>query len=164
MAFVTGTLSPVRAASSILSDALSSRRPSAGTASPASSSTTSPGTSRLLSSTRCSPPRSTLHFAAVMVCSASMAASALLSCTTPSTALSSTTARMMNTSVKLSPESAFVAADTAAAAIRMSSIGSFSCWKKRWRSVAFGASCSLFGPCRSRRAVASSAVRPDGEE
>ena len=66
-ALFTGTLSPVRAASSILRDALSRSLPSAGTASPASSITTSPGTSWLLSMTICFPSLITLHFAAVIV-------------------------------------------------------------------------------------------------
>ena len=128
---LTGTLSPVRAASSIFMEALSKMRPSAGTASPASSSTTSPGTSRRLSIVTCCPSRSTLQVAAVMVWRASMAASALLSCTTPRTAFSSTTSRMMMTSVKLSWDRILVTADTAAAASRISSMGSFSCCTNR---------------------------------
>ena len=104
MTLCTGTLSPVRAASSICKLALSSRRPSAGTASPASKITTSPGTSSSECSSTCLPSRSTLLVAAVMVCNASMAASALLSWYTPRMAFSSTTIRMMNTSAKPSPE------------------------------------------------------------
>ena len=77
--FSTGTLSPVRAASSTFRLALSSTRASAGTASPASSTTTSPGTSCSLFSVSCLPPRSTLLVAAVICCRASMAFSALLS-------------------------------------------------------------------------------------
>ena len=156
----TGTLSPVRAASSIFREADSSSRPSAGTASPASNSTTSPGTRSALCSTVILPSRSTLLVAAVMVCRASMAASALLSCTTPKTAFSSTTARMMITSVSFSPERMLVTADTAAAAIKISSIGSFNCCKKRWRLVIFLASCRRLGPCFSRRAAASCEVSP----
>ena len=110
------------------------------------------------------PPRSTLHLAAVMVCSASMAASALLSCTTPSTAFSSTTMRMMNTSVKLSPLRALVTADTAAAASSISSMGSFSCARNRWSTEGFSASFSLLGPCLASRSAACSSVSPVGEE
>ena len=93
-----------------------------------------------------------------------MAASALLSCTTPSTAFSSTTTRMMNTSVKLSPLSALVTADTAAAAIRISSMGSFSCARNRCSREGFSASFSLLGPCLARRSAASASVRPVGQE
>ena len=60
-----------------------------------------------------------------------MAASALLSCTTPRMAFSSTTSRMMMTSVKLSWDRILVTADTAAAASRISSMGSFSCCTNR---------------------------------
>ncbi len=77
--FSTGRLSPVRAASSIFSAAVSTSRPSAGTAQPASSSTTSPGTSSRLATVAGRPPRSTRLWAAVIFCSASMAFSALLS-------------------------------------------------------------------------------------
>ena len=87
----------------------------------------------------------------------------MLSCTTPSTAFSSTTARMMNTSVKLSPLRALVTALMAAAASRISSIGSFSCVKKRFQKPGFSASFSLLGPCAASRAAASAAVRPSGE-
>ena len=75
-------------------------------------------------------------------------------------ALSSTTARMINTSVKLSPLSALVTAETAAAAMRISSMGSFSWVRKRWRREGFSASFSLLGPNLARRASASAAVRP----
>ena len=99
-----------------------------------------------------------------MVCRASMAASALLSCTTPSTAFSSTTMRMMNTSVKLSPLRALVTADTAAAASRISSMGSFSWVRKRWSRVGFSASCNLLGPYSASRSAACCSVRPVGQE
>ena len=102
--FSTGTLSPVRAASSAFRLALSMMRQSAGTASPASRMTMSPGTSSSLRSMTIFPSRSTLLVAAVISWRASMAFSALLSWYTPSTALMSTTIRMMNTSAKLSPE------------------------------------------------------------
>ena len=82
---------------------------------------------------------------------------------TPSTALSRTTTRIMNTSVKLSPDRAFVTAETAAAASRISSIGSLSCWKKRWRTVVFFASASLFSPYLSRRSSACSSLSPEAE-
>ena len=55
----TGALSPVRAASWSSSVAEVTIRPSAGTTSPASSSTTSPGTSLVESSSSTAPPRRT---------------------------------------------------------------------------------------------------------
>ena len=66
LCFSTGTHSPVSAASSTFRLALSRMRASAGTASPASSTTTSPGTSSsLFGASRCFPSRSTLLVAAV---------------------------------------------------------------------------------------------------
>ena len=100
---LTGTDSPVRAASSIFMLALSMIRPSAGTESPASSTTISPGTSSSLFKVTIFPSRITLLVAAAISCRAAMAASALLSCTTPSTALIITTAIIIITSVKDSP-------------------------------------------------------------
>ena len=79
MNFVTGTLSPVRAASSIFMLALSRMRPSAGTASPASSTTTSPTTRSSLRTETILPSRRTLLVAAAICCKASMAFSALFS-------------------------------------------------------------------------------------
>src|SRR5699024_2699636 len=119
-----------------------------------------PGTSWALWIETCLPSRSTLQLAAVMVCRASMAASALLSWKTPSTAFSSTTIRMIKTSAKLSPEMKLVTAETAAAIIRMMSMGSFSCSMKRWSRVGFSASFSLLGPSFSSRAAASALLRP----
>ena len=49
-----------------------------------------------------------------------------LSCTTLSMAFSRTTIRMINTSARLSPAMMLVTAETAAATIRMISMGSFS--------------------------------------
>ena len=164
MSLLTGTDSPVRAASSIFMEAFSMIRPSAGTASPASSTTTSPGTSSSEWRETCLPSRSTLQVAAVMVCSASMAASALLSCTTPKMALSSTTAMMIMTSAhSFSPESMPVRAETAAAIIRMMSMGSFSWARKRCSKVGLGASLSLLGPYFSCRFWASAVERPSAE-
>ena len=71
-----------------------SRRRSAGTRSPASISTTSPGTSASTGSTCRVPPRSTRAWGDSMSRSASMAASALPSCITPTMALVSTTVRI----------------------------------------------------------------------
>ena len=76
---LTGTLSPVRAASSIFMLALVRMRPSAGIASPASRITTSPTTRSSLWMVTIFPSRSTLDVAADICCRASMAFSALLS-------------------------------------------------------------------------------------
>ena len=103
MNFVTGTLSPVSAASSILRLALSSSLPSAGTASPASSSTTSPTTSSAEGTTVTLPPRSTRLVAADIACSASIAFSALFSWYTPRAAFTMTTNSMIITSAAPSP-------------------------------------------------------------
>ena len=150
---LTGTDSPVSAASSIWREADSMILPSAGTASPASRTITSPGTSSSEWRDTCSPSLMTLQVAAVIVWSASIAASALLSWSTPRMALRSTTMRMMNTSASPSGSAGFwmlcrivVPADTAAATIRMISIGSFSCSMKRWKFVFFSASFSLLWP------------------
>ncbi len=122
--------------------------PSAGTASPASSITMSPGTRSEEWSTLILLSLNTLHVAAVIVCRASIAASALLSWITPSTALRSTTATMITTSVHSpSPLTMPVRALTAAAIIKMMSIGSLSWARKRWKTPGFSASLSLFGPC-----------------
>lgn len=57
--FSTGTDSPVRAASSLVRFLTSTRRRSAGTRSPDSSSTTSPGTSSSAGTRRTAPARTT---------------------------------------------------------------------------------------------------------
>ena len=79
MNLLTGTLSPVRAASSIFMLALMRMRPSAGIASPASRITMSPTTRSSLWMVTIFPSRSTLDVAADICCRASMAFSALLS-------------------------------------------------------------------------------------
>ena len=121
----SGTDSPVRAASSTLSEAASIILPSAGTLSPASRTTMSPGTSSWLSMVIIVPPRSTLDLAAVICLRASMASSALFSCTTPSTELRITTKSMMNTSVGLSFSYIEVTRESMAATSSMIIIGSF---------------------------------------
>ena len=96
---MTGTDSPVRAASSICRLADSMIRQSAGTSLPASNRTISPTTKSSAWIWLTCPSRITMQTAADMVCKASMACSALFSWYTPKMALSSTTARMMMTSV-----------------------------------------------------------------
>ena len=79
MSLLTGTLSPVRAASSSFRELAVRRRPSAGTESPASSTTMSPGTRLVLGTVQFWPLRMTLQLGWVMLWSASIASSALLS-------------------------------------------------------------------------------------
>ena len=74
----------------------------------------------------------------------------------------STTARMMNTSAKLSPAQAAVRAERAAAASSTTIIGSAICCKKRWNRLSFLARRSSLGPVFASRAAACPAVRPSG--
>jgi hypothetical protein len=91
----TGTLSPVRALSCVCSCAACVRRRSAGTKSPACSSTTSPGTRSSAARRSVLPPRTTCACGAAISCKAESAFSALLSCTSPITALTLTTSKMI---------------------------------------------------------------------
>ena len=100
ISLVTGTDSPVSAASSTFMEWLSMMRQSAGTASPASKITISPMAMSSLLTVTTLPSRSTWEVAAVISISASMAASALLSCTRLMMVLMMTTTRMTSTSAK----------------------------------------------------------------
>ena len=93
--FSAGTDSPVSAASSVRRFFASARRRSAGTLSPDSSSTTSPGTSSSAGIMRVSPPRVVLASAESMLRIESSAFSALPSWMKPSSALRSTTPKMI---------------------------------------------------------------------
>ena len=157
---LTGTDSPVSAASSIFMLALSKIRPSAGTASPASRITISPGTSSSLFFTSIFPPRITFDVAAAISCRASIAFSALLSCRTPSTALMMTTVRIMTTSAYDSPSYADVMPEISAAASRIRIIGSFSSSKNRCRLLFFFPAASRLGPCSESRRAASVSESP----
>ena len=159
--FSTGTDSPVRAASSIFMDALSSTRQSAGTESPASRRTMSPGTSSELGRWLILPSRTTLDWAALISCRASRACSLLASWTTPSTELSTTTNRMIAASAHSgSPCRKPATTEMAAATSSMMTIGSPICSKKRFHSGVFSSSSSLLGPYCARRLAASAEVRP----
>ena len=103
--------SPVRADSSTSTLCAASRRPSAGTRSPASSSTTSPGTIALASISSTRPARRTRAIGASIFFSAASVFSARYSCQKPSTALKHTTIRITATLLK-SPISAAMAAAT----------------------------------------------------
>ena len=158
---LAGTDSPVSAASSILSEADSKMRQSAGTESPASRITMSPGTNSLEGTEIWRPSRMTLEVAAVISCRASRASSALDSCTTPSTAFTMTTKRMMMTSaVWFSPEAMPTKALMTAAQSSMMIMGSAIWAKNRFQSGVFFPSASLFRPYFSSRAFASSLVKP----
>ena len=85
----TGTLSPVRADSSISRVAARMIRPSAGTRSPASTLTMSPGTISSMGISWSSPPRRTLALTIIIFCRAATLADALPSWLRPIPALSS---------------------------------------------------------------------------
>ena len=160
----TGSDSPVSADSSTLRLALSKMRQSAGTASPASSTTMSPTTRSSLFTSRILPSRTTFEVLAAICCRASKASSALDSCTTPSTALTTTTKRMMITSAMSdSPWAAPATALMTAAARSRMIIGSASWASRRFQSGSFSASSSLLGPLTSRRLAAWAGVRPVSE-
>ena len=91
--FDTGRLSPVSAASATSSVADWSRRPSAGTMSPASTATMSPGTSCSAGISRRSPSRRTFALMIIIFCSAATAAAAFPSCCRPSIALKTVSSR-----------------------------------------------------------------------
>ena len=151
--------------SSHFMEAHSRIRASAGTASPASSKITSPGTSSSEGTVAGCPSRSTLEWAAVIFFNASMACSALDSCTTPITALSSTTTAMIMVSAKsdrptLPPSNRGITAETTAAAIRMIIMGSFSCPRNRFHAGVFAVSVSLLCPYSPSRRAASPPVSP----
>jgi hypothetical protein len=93
--FSAGTDSPVRAASSVRRFFASTSRRSAGIRSPDSSSTTSPGTSCSAGSIRVSPPRTVRASAESMLRIESSAFSALPSWMNPSSALRTTTAKVI---------------------------------------------------------------------
>ena len=139
--------------------------PSAGTASPASSTTMSPATRSSEWTVICLPSLMTLLVAALISCSASIAFSALLSCRTPRIALSRTTTRMMIASVNsTSPAAMLVMTDRTAAIMRMMSMGSFSSSKNFLSMESFFASASLFFPSRSSRrdtSLEDSPSKPD---
>ncbi len=95
---VTGSDSPVRAASSICRLAVSSRRTSAGTKLPASRKTMSPGTSSRAGTLMRCPSRRMAASGAASFFKASSACSARRSCTTPIIVFRTTIARMASAS------------------------------------------------------------------
>ena len=123
MSLSTGTDSPVKAASSTLSELASIKRISAGTISPASNKTISPGTKSWGLTVMTLPSRRTRASGEAISLRASMASSALDSWTTPIMALSTTTRRMMTASC----HSWLATKETAAAITRMIIMKSLNC-------------------------------------
>ena len=93
-----GTDSPVKADSSILRSRTFSSRRSAGTLSPDCSDTISPGTNSAAETRRRCPLRSTVASLGKPRANAAMAPIALDSCRNPTTALTTTTARITSAS------------------------------------------------------------------
>jgi hypothetical protein len=152
----TGTLSPVSADSSTSSCTASSRRPSAGMRSPASTATTSPGTSSSVGTVRSSPSRRTRALVTTIDRSASSDASARDSMTKPMMLLRTTTASTTS-GVFSSPETAKLTA----AATSSTTVSSSRSWAaSRFHAGSRGASGSWLGPWRTRRSVASVPLRP----
>jgi len=116
--FSVGKDSPGSNASLTKKSLASRRRPSAGTMSPAESSTTSPGTRSCPSTVTSCPSRKTCSLSATETLRCSAASSALCSCKVSSTALVNTIVEMM---MKLARSP--VSAETAAAASRISTSG-----------------------------------------
>ena len=131
------------------------RRPSAGTRSPAASSTTSPGTRSRPGTVISRPSRTTCSLSATEVFSRSAAASARYSCTVSSIALVSTIAPMMMKLLR-SP----VSAEIAAAASRISTSGLRKRLRNRSGSETRRRSSRVLGPYRNCRAAASAEPRP----
>ena len=156
-AFSTGRLSPVRALSAVFRLAHSSRRPSAQTASPASSTTISPGTTSRPGIWTTVPSRRTFAVGADICFRLSREASAFTVWTVPRTAFMVITARI-TTVLSTSPSTA----ETTAARIRMITKKSANCSKKIRNVDFFPPSRSSLGPYRSSRRAASWLVRPPG--
>ena len=123
--FSTGRLSPVRALSAVFRLALSSRRPSAQTASPASSTTMSLGTTSRPGIWMVFPSRTTLAVGADICLRLSRDASALMVWTVPRMAFMVITARM-TTILSTSPSTAEITAAT----MRMITRKSANCSRK----------------------------------
>ena len=153
--FSTGRDSPVRAASSVRKENVSTSRISAGTRFPASRRTISPGTRASEGTVRTAPSRRTVAMDADIFFKASIAASARRSCTKPSTALSPTMSKMTRVSVR-SP----TRPDTRAATSRTSTMKSANCFKKTCRALCLGAACSWLGPYWRRRPETCILLKP----
>ena len=152
------TLSPVRAASSISSVAVTKRRPSAGTRSPASISTMSPGTTLSASISTASPSRRTRVMFFIMLWSDARLASALASPRSPNTALK--TVRTRSTIVV--PHSPVTTMLITAAPTRMICMKSWYWRRKACQPDSFFLAASSLGPYCCRRCCASACAQPLG--
>ena len=152
----TGTLSPVRADSSISSVAEVRMRASAGTRSPASMLTMSPGTSWSIGSWTREPSRRTLAETTIIFWSAATLAFALPSWFRPIAALSRVRP-MSTTPVATWPGRNRLSTPAASSTI---CIGSRYWRRNACQRGSFGGSANLFGPYLARRASASACVRP----
>ncbi len=156
VAFSTGALSPVRAASFVDSRCASMRRASAATTSPASSTSRSPGTTAAAAISTRWPSRITVARGAVIDRNASSAFSARYSWKKPTSAFSTTIVAIATASAT-SPRNP----DTAAAASSSPMSGLASCRaSSRQREVRCARWISL-APTSARRRAASSVERPD---
>ena len=158
--FVTGTDSPVKAASSIFKLALSIILPSAGTASPASNNTISPTTTSSLLIIHCLLFLITLHVEAVIFCNASMAFSDLFSWYTPKIPLIITTINIIKTSANDSLAYAAVTPETIAATISMIIIGFVNSLINFINKGVFLLSSNLFNPPSLNLILLSSSLKP----
>ncbi len=155
--FGTGTLSPVRAASSISSVAATSRRPSAGILSPASKETTSPGTSSSDGMSIREPPRWACALITSIFWSAATLSAAFPSWFRPRIAFSTVIPRI----ARPVPNSWSATTLTIAAPTSTSCIRSRYWRRNECQPGSFASSASLFGPYCARRFSTSPASSPD---
>ncbi|CAB4815822.1 unannotated protein [freshwater metagenome] len=155
-ALTTGVLSPVRADSAASRFAVEISRPSAGTRSPASSSTMSPGTTSRDSTYSSEPSRRTRAREVIEFRSASTDFSARCSCMKPITTLRTTTVRTI-AGVLSSPDTSQA---TTAAVMRSRMSLSVKPASRRRHAGTPAAATSSFGPWESRRRAASCVESP----
>src|SRR5262245_51453170 len=151
-----GALSPVSAASCVSSVADRTIRPSAGTMSPASTSTTSPGTTSTAGTMATEPSRTTLACGTCRFASAVTLARAFNSWRDPSTTFNSTSSATMMP-VETSP----IAKLTTVTATSMMFIGSRSCPSATAQTDGGFSLVISFGPYCDSRLAASAALNPD---
>ncbi len=153
--FATGMLSPVSAASCVSSEALLTIRPSAGTMSPASTSTRSPGTISVASTSDVTPARTTRARGTCRSASAATLAWAFISWFVPRTTFN--VIRAMTTHAV---EGCAMTNDTAATATSISVIGSRNCDNATCHTDGGLSLVSELGPYCSRARATCSGERP----
>ena len=150
------TLSPVSAASSISSVAVTKRRPSAGTRLPASISTMSPGTSSSASISMAWPSRRTRAMFFIIFVSAARLASALDSPRMPNTAL-----KIVSTTSMIDVRTSRVTTRLSTAApSRMICMKSLYWRRKACKPDSFFVAASSLRPYCCKRCCASAALKP----